>query len=655
MPKINYSQELNPTQLEAVQSVDGPFLLIAGAGSGKTRVLVYRTAYLVEQGVSPERILLLTFTRKASQEMLDRASQICDDSCRKVSGGTFHSFANSVLRRYGHEIGLSRAFSILDQSESEQVISTVRSRLGLHKGDKRFPKKGTLLSVISKSINKCTSLEAVLAEEYPSFLEWSDHIFRVKEEYIKYKKSFSMLDYDDLLIFLRDLLVEHAHVRDELAERYQYIMVDEYQDTNKIQAEIVELLAQHHKNVMVVGDDAQSIYSFRGANFRNIIDFPSVFPGAQLIILEENYRSAQPILDLTNEVIRSSAEKYDKELFSSKVGEQRPTYVDIYNEHQQSRYIVNKILELKSSGIPFSQIAVLFRSGWHSNDLEVELSGNGIAFAKYGGQKFIDAAHIKDLMAYLKIIYNPYDEISWQRILTTFKGVGPRTAQKIVQEMVARKGYGFEEKMLKKHAELGRLNDVLKKVKEKNPGLKAMLDIFQEFYTPIMMDQYDDHDKRANDLDSLARIAARYTDLETFLTDMALDPPEKSFVESSMKSLQDNKVVLSTIHSAKGLEWHTVFVIHLVEGALPSYRSFSREQSIEEERRLFYVATTRAKEQLYLLCPRISYAARSRDPYAGPMFARVSRFLEEGQILRKYIEYEDPYGAADVQWSGNMI
>ncbi|MCK9604517.1 MAG: ATP-dependent helicase, partial [Candidatus Omnitrophica bacterium] len=465
LKKIDYAKELNPAQLEAVQSTQGQFLVIAGAGSGKTRVLVYRVANLVEKGIKPEEILLLTFTRRAAEEMLKRSSLLLDDRCQKVSGGTFHSFANSVLRKYAKVLGLSNSFTILDRPDSEDAINLIRTQLGFNKTDKRFPRKRAIAEVISFSVNKSEKIKDVLYDEYPQFIEWSDEIEKINQEYKKYKYSKSLLDYDDLLIYLKELLEKHENVRFALANKYKFIMVDEYQDTNKLQAYIVCLLASEHKNIMVVGDDSQSIYSFRGANFKNIMDFPKIFKDTRIITLEENYRSTQPILNMTNEVIRFAEEKFEKNLFTRKQGKKLPVFVDARDENSQSKFIVDKILELREEGVELGDIAVLFRSGWHSNDLEVELANRNIPFVKYGGQKFVEAAHIKDVISYLRIVYNRADQISWYRALLLLKGVGPKTAERVIQEIVAnRESFAIDKKLLDKIDGLEALLELLKKI-----------------------------------------------------------------------------------------------------------------------------------------------------------------------------------------------
>jgi len=633
-------KELNPAQIQAVESSEGPHLIIAGAGSGKTRVLVYRVAYLVQKGVQPDEILLLTFTRKAAEEMLKRASRLLDERCQKVSGGTFHSFANMILRKYASLIGLANNFTILDQPDAEDTLNLIRTQMGFHKSKERFPRKKAILEVISKSVNKSQDLEAVLDEEFPHFMEWLEEIKKIRDEYTKYKQAKSLVDYDDLLVYLKKLLQLHGQVRSNLSRKYKYIMVDEYQDTNRLQAEIIYLLAAEHRNIMVVGDDSQSIYSFRGANFKNIIDFPRIFEGAKIITLEENYRSAQPILNLTNEVIKSAEEKFEKTLFSRIKGDKLPIYVEAEDENAQSRYIADKILELRESGIELKDIAVLFRSGWHSNDLEIELASRNLPFVKYGGQKFVEAAHIKDVISYLRIVYNLYDAVSWHRALLLMRGIGPVTTERIISEITNKKSIELDEKTAKKSADLESLIHLLKEAKAGDLAPAELIRLFLDYYQPLLKEKYDDFNKRLNDLDSLLRIASRYDSLEKFLTDMALEPPERNIFEAGLKDRDDSTLTLSTIHSAKGLEWNTVFLIYVAEGHIPSYLSLENKEQIEEERRLFYVALTRAKENLFLLKPHINRAVRNYLGDGMSIFTEASRFLTESNILNNLVEME---------------
>ncbi|MDP8259529.1 MAG: ATP-dependent helicase [Candidatus Gygaella obscura] len=640
MQKIDYKNQLNEKQFEAVTSSDGAYLVIAGAGSGKTRTLVYRVAYLVEKGVAPERILLLTFTRRAAEQMLRRASGLLDNRCQHVSGGTFHSFANFVLRKYAKLLGLANNYTILDESDAEDVINLLRTQLELNKQDKRFPRKKAILDMISKSINKVEPLKKVIYDEYPQFLEWEDQISKIKQLYKKYKFEKSLLDYDDLLVFLKKLLIDFEDVRASLSNKYKYIMVDEYQDTNKLQALIVSLLASIHKNIMVVGDDSQSIYSFRGANFKNIMDFPKIFPDTKVISLEENYRSTQTILNLTNNIISMAEERFKKFLYTKKEGGALPIYVDAADESAQSKYIVDKILEFREQNIELSDMAVLFRSGWHSNDLEVELASRNIPFIKYGGRKFVEAAHIKDILSYLRIVHNVKDEVSWHRLLLLCKGIGPKSAVKIINEVVKKDNYSNIAVKLLEKIDIAKLFELLTDIKDKGYSLLELLDLFLKYYQPLFRQRYDDFNKRVNDLDSLRRIAARYESLEKFLADMALEPPERSIVERALKNNDDSTLTLSTIHSAKGLEWHTVFIIYVAEGYLPSYLSLDNDDAIEEERRLLYVASTRAKENLFLIKPQIDRSPQSFFMEGKTVFTQISRFIDTPKIFKDLLDCE---------------
>jgi DNA helicase-2/ATP-dependent DNA helicase PcrA len=437
--KINYKELLNNSQYEAVSSIAGAFLLIAGAGTGKTRTLVYRVARLIELGYSPDSILLLTFTRKAANEMLKRASLLLDDRCSKIRGGTFHSFSNLVLRKYHKAIGLDSNFTILDQSDSEDVINLIRSNNKFISKDKRFPNKQTLTKVFSLSVNTGRAVSEIIDQEYPHFSGLIEQILEIKKIYKEYKKKNNLLDYDDLLIYLRDFLLSDNNISKSLTSSINFLMVDEYQDTNHIQAEIVKGLASQNNNVMVVGDDSQSIYSFRGADFYNIIQFPKLFENVKIIKLEENYRSYQSILDFANCINKSALNKYEKNLFSRRGNGNLPLIIATINENLQSKYIVEKILELRDEGVKLNEIAVLFRSSFHSFDLEIELSKADIPFQKFGGMKFIESAHIKDVVAFLRIVDNPKDVISWYRILLLHEGVGPKTAQKILDDISAEK------------------------------------------------------------------------------------------------------------------------------------------------------------------------------------------------------------------------
>jgi DNA helicase-2/ATP-dependent DNA helicase PcrA len=628
MYNIDYEADLNSSQLEAVSCTQGPLLVIAGAGSGKTRTLTYRVARLVEEGIAPSSILLLTFTRKAAQEMLQRATQLLDSRCEGVAGGTFHSFANAILRRYASRLGLQTSFAILDRADAESMIHMLRKEMDLATKQRAFPRKSSLANIFSKAVNKVIPIEDVVYDDYPHFLDNIDAIVELHKAYETRKREHHFLDFDDLLTNLQLLLRDHPDICHRISSRYQYIMVDEYQDTNKIQAEILYLLASTHKNIMVVGDDSQSIYAFRGANFKNIMNFPNIFSGTRIIGLEENYRSLQPILNLTNEMISSAREKYTKSLFTLRAGGTTPVLLSADDENTQSRFVVEKILELHQQGISLNQIAVLFRAGFHSFDLEIELNRAEIPFIKVGGFKFVESAHIKDVLAHLRVIANGVDRISWYRILLLIEKIGPKSAQQIYEAVLKEKagytGLLTVKLTLRGIKGLDRLKALFVQMDTHPMSVAEMGEAIVKYYLPILEQNYDDHPKRARDLEHLAAIMERYDNLEQFLTDMALEPPNTSMEDSLFdESAPEDRLILSTVHSAKGLEWHTVFVIWALDGRFPSIHSFYKEEELEEELRLMYVAATRAKENLYFTYPNQAY-----DRSSGIVLSRPSRFLD---------------------------
>jgi DNA helicase-2/ATP-dependent DNA helicase PcrA len=624
---LDYAAALNPQQLAAVTAADGPALVIAGAGSGKTRTLIYRVAYLIDKGVDPAAILLLTFTRKAAHEMLQRAGLLIGARSEQVAGGTFHSVANTLLRRYGKPIELEPGFTILDRGDAEDLIALVRNQLGLNEKDKRFPRKATIAEIFSKSENTLSSLEDVLLGEFAHFAEHLTDLDRLQKAYTAAKRQKQLLDYDDLLVKLRELLGAHEPTRQAISRNFRYILVDEYQDTNRLQADLVRQLAATHENVMAVGDDAQSIYAFRGATFRNIMDFPALFPGTTIYKLEENYRSTQPILNLANEIIGGAAEKYTKHLFTRRIDGPLPALVQAAGENAQSRFIAQRILELREEGVPLDEIAVLFRSSFHSFDLEIELSRRNLPFVKRGGFKFIETSHVKDLLAHLRVIENPLDAVSWNRLLMLVEGVGPKKAQDLIASFVKS---GQPLAVLRESG--GRLSRPLKDLAvmlEEAGRLESLTPAEQvnevyRYYLPILKDHYDDYPKRMRDLEHLYTMAERYARLNDFLADLALEPPDESVADVEARDRDDERLVLSTIHSAKGLEWQCVFVIWVVDGRFPSAYSFISEEELEEERRLFYVAVTRAKKHLYLTYPVNIY-----DKATGSVLSKPSRFLDD--------------------------
>jgi DNA helicase-2/ATP-dependent DNA helicase PcrA len=624
---LDYRNELNDAQYQAATTVEGPLLIIAGAGTGKTRTLVYRVAHLIDIGVDPRSILLLTFTRRAAEEMLRRASLLIDNRCSQVAGGTFHSFANLVLRQFGRRSGLSPSFTIMDRSDSEDAIQLLRTELGLNYKDKRFPRKQTVAEIFSMAVNKQTTVPDLLEREYPHLYDSLDDLLRLCERYIDYKTTKALLDYDDLLTKLKDLLSTQEEVRRRLSQIYQFIMVDEYQDTNALQAQIIRLLAATHNNVAVVGDDAQSIYSFRGANFRNIMDFPEVFPGTRIIKLEENYRSTQPILNLTNKIIQLAKERYDKRLFTHKQEGETPVLVQAESEQMQSRFVCQKILELREEGVPLWDIAVLFRSSFHSFDLELELARHNIPFIKRGGFQFMETTHIKDLLAHLRILANPQDTISWNRVLLLLEGVGPQMSQKITGWLLegsqpVERLRTFQAKAKIAH-ELKTLAQVLQYASQAERPAEQTQYLMQ-YYAPILKRSHpDDHPKRLRDLEHFQGITDRYRSLERLLADMALEPPNDSVGGVLAVDPDEGPVILSTIHSAKGLEWHSVFIIWALEGRFPSFYNINTDEELEEERRLLYVAATRAKENLF-----ISYPIKIFDRGLRMVLSRPSQFIE---------------------------
>jgi DNA helicase-2/ATP-dependent DNA helicase PcrA len=624
--------ELNDAQYEAVTTTEGPVLVIAGAGSGKTRTLVYRVAYLMQQGVAPDNILLLTFTRKAAQEMLWRSGRLLNDTCSRVVGGTFHGTANLLLRRYGSCLGIASNFTIIDRADAEGIIHLLKSSLGMGGAMKQFPSKRLLISMISGAVNKSIDLEDLVFEQYTHLSEHLEDIVSLQRHYQEFKRDNGLMDYDDLLVNWKRMLQESDEVRRAISERFSHIMVDEYQDTNLIQADIVRLAAATHDNVMAVGDDAQSIYSFRGADFYNIMRFPKVFADTRIIKLEENYRSTQPILTLTNDIIRNAAEKYTKTLFSRSEGGVKPFVFAARDEREESLFVLRRITELLREGTPVEEIAVLFRSGFHSYRLEIELGAEGIVFEKRGGLKLTESAHMKDVLSFLRVLANPRDSLSWNRILLQLDKVGPKTAQKITETVAladdpfaalagCAAGRTWQQGF-------SRLLQLFADLRDKERSLPELYEVVLAYYQPIFERLFaDDYPKRQKDIDQLKSVMAGYQDLQSFIDDTALDPPES---ESHGHRRQDERLVLSTIHSAKGLEFDAVFVIGLAEGRFPHAAAMAGEQW-EEERRLLYVAATRARKHLYFCYPRelMTPDRQFRRVGMSPFLAELSPGLYE--------------------------
>jgi len=634
---MDFKKQLNPSQFAAVTTIHGPVLVIAGAGSGKTRVIEYRVLYLIQNDISPNSILLLTFTRNAAREMISRASKH-EPRCKNIEGGTFHSFGYKTLKRYAKTIGFPDSFSVIDEADAEEAIHRCCTDLGFFKKEKRFPRKDTLKNIISISVNKHIPVNEVLRKEYPHFLEYASEIDTLRKRYTEYKISSNYLDYDDLLIYLR-LLLENEDIRDRLSVRYKFIMVDEYQDTNKLQGDITYLLTEKNRNVMIVGDDAQSIYGFRGATHENIMEFPERFPECKVIKLEENYRSTQSILDVANAVLENMKNKYSKCLISAKklIGE-KPQILFFKDAYDEAEWITEKIKNYRDEGIAFSHQSVLFRSSYLSIPLQAELSRRDIPFIVFGGLKFYEMAHVKDLMAHLKVISNPKDELAWNRVLMLVKGIGPKIGGRILKEISAcssleeiletvfhkyQEGYSYSEG-------LARLETTIKGASDETLQVCDKFDFALDYYNPILENKFDDWHLRANDLETLRQISMRYNSLEELLVDFAIEPPERGIWRVEPSTPEEEKpLTLSTIHGAKGLEWECVFLIGLMDGVLPVTFALDDEDEIEEERRLFYVGVTRAKNRLFL-------SLHHEGTRGGiTQFNKISRFLDVPNVFTK--------------------
>ncbi len=624
---IDYEREMNRSQFEAVSSGAGPVLVIAGAGSGKTRTIVYRVAWLVDHGVDPTSILLLTFTRKASQEMLGRAIRLLDDRVALVSGGTFHSVGASILRKYSRFIDLDASFTILDQSDSHDALDMARKEIRPPIEDmKAFPKPRTISEIIGRSLGTGNSIQEVIGRRCPHFESFGADIERIREFYENFKKIHHSVDYDDLLTRSIELIETNDGVRRDICNRWTHILVDEYQDTNRLQARMVRLLADGHDNVMAVGDDSQSIYSFRGADFNNIMRFPELFSDARIIKLEENFRSVQPILEVANSLIQRAETGFHKRLFSEKKNGAKPMLARPFSEKEQSLLILRIVNELRQHGIPLNDVAVLFRAGFHSFDLEAELTKVRCPYVKYGGFKFVESAHIKDAIAHLRVISNKTDKISWARILKILPHVGDKTSQTLAN--VFSKVGDLEDLATvlpkgKKYSDsVENLINSINEISRMDGNLPEKIDSLNHFLTPYLQAAYDNYPKRLRELDQLAQMSAPYKSLVEFLNDVAIEPPEREIDEDWEGNSE--KLVLSTIHSAKGLEWGTVILIWATEGKIPSPMSLGDPDDLEEERRLIYVAVTRAKDRLVIVVPQTTY-----DRRLGVIPTTTSRFIDE--------------------------
>jgi DNA helicase II / ATP-dependent DNA helicase PcrA len=612
---IDYKSDLNQEQLKAVVEGDGPCLILAGAGSGKTRTITYRVAYLLESGVRPDNILLVTFTNKAAREMKERIGELSDGKINLPWSGTFHHIGYRLLRRYAPLMGYTNNFTVLDTQDSLELIKIALKQEGINRKERRFPSPKVLQSIISYARNAETTIEDVLDLKYPNWLEHSEVIGRIASDYAKRKISANAMDFDDLLVNLYLLLLKSENVRKKYSEQFKYVLVDEYQDTNKIQASIIKLFASHHKNLFVVGDDAQSIYSFRAANIKNILDFEKFYPDAKVFRLEINYRSTPDILNLANDVISNNKNQYEKNLRSyAELSEcksaAKPEINSFANQREEAEFIVSKIIELQDEEMDLRKIAVLFRAAYHSQALEMELAKNNIPYDYRGGIRFFERAHIKDVLAYLRIINNRADVVAWNRVLNLQVGIGAVTAQKIISQITSdlETEEVFGNLKLSAKAKIG-WNDFLQvynkliKEDEKRPS-ELIRKIVQSKYIEYLETEFPDYRDRLQDIEQLAVFADSQEDLNKFLAEATLhESYAKNKTKDNINSSDEDKIILSTIHQAKGLEWEAVFVINLASGQFPNDRALRENDGLEEERRLFYVAVTRAMKFLHLTYP----------------------------------------------------
>ena len=621
-----------------------PLLIAAGAGTGKTKTLAHRVAQLIFGGADPRRLLLLTFTRRAALEMTRRSQQILAASRRgrAVSGaeaellpwsGTFHSIGNRLLRRHAAALSLDPAFTVLDRADSADLMDLVRSDLGLARTRSRFPKKGTCLAIYSYTVNAGCPLEETLAESYPWCDEWEAELKRLFAAYVAVKQRDSVLDYDDLLLYWREA-VEIPGIAKQMRSDFDHILVDEYQDTNRLQAAILLALAPDGAGLTVVGDDAQSIYAFRAATVRNILDFPDQFsPRAAVISLEHNYRSTQPILDAANAVIARAREGFSKTLTSSKPSAELPHLVTVEDEDAQAVYVADQVLEHREAGVDLRHQAVLFRTSHHSARLEIELAGRNIPFVKYGGLKFIETAHVKDLLAMLRWAENPHDALAGFRVLQLLPGIGPASARRAMAHL-GEHSFDFAELADFAPPDAAALSwpgfsRMMGRLRDGKTAWAGQIGLVRAWYQPHLERLYDYAPSRAADLDQLEQIAVGYPSRERFLAEVTLDPPDASGADAGRPELDEDYLILSTIHSAKGQEWDAVYVLNLVDGCIPSDMATDKPAQIDEERRLLYVAMTRAKQHLHLVQPLRFFRAHQHRFGSGHTIAPRSRFLPD--------------------------
>lgn len=654
---VAYLEKLNEQQRKAVEhgvglpegNSAGPLLIIAGAGSGKTNTLAHRVAHLIVNGADPRRILLMTFSRRAASEMARRVERIC----RNVLGanaavltdalawsGTFHGIGARLLRMYAEQIGLNLDFTIHDREDSADLMNLVRHELGFSKTDSRFPTKGTCLAIYSRVVNSETPLNEILRQHYPWVATWDEQLKELFGAYVEAKQAQNVLDYDDLLLYWAQM-VSDPDLADDIGNRFDHVMVDEYQDTNKLQASVLMALKPGGRGLTVVGDDAQSIYSFRAATVRNILDFPASFsPAADVITLDRNYRSTQPILAAANGVIELARERFTKNLWTERESLERPKLVTVKDETEQANYIVEQVLANREVGMTLKQQAVLFRTSSHSSTLEVELTRRNIPFVKFGGLKFLDSAHVKDMLAVLRFAQNPRDRVAGFRLLQMLPGIGPKTAGTILdtiasdpEPLLALAEIPPPPKTGEDWASFVRLLAGLRKTSD---GWPSDIERARLWYEPHLDRIHEDADTRKADLLQLEQIASSYPSRERFLTELTLDPPDATSDQAGVPLLDEDYLILSTIHSAKGQEWRSVFMLNVVDGCIPSDLGTGTTQEIEEERRLLYVGMTRAKDSLSLITPLRFFTHGQNSQGDRHVYASRSRFIPS--TLLQYFE-----------------
>jgi DNA helicase-2/ATP-dependent DNA helicase PcrA len=639
-------RHLNPDQRTAARhgldgEEHGPLLIIAGAGSGKTNTLAHRVGCLIASGIDPRTILLLTFSRRAAAEMTRRVEGIVaglGERWARIAhsvlpwAGTFHGIGARLLREYAERCGMDPAFTILDREDAADLMNLVRAELRLNERDQRFPLKATCLAIYSAAVNKQMSLDCVLAEDFPWCATWEAQLRQLFSAYVEAKQRQGVLDYDDLLLYWAQMMTEPA-LAAEVGQRFGHVLVDEYQDTNRLQATILLALKPDGRGLTAVGDDAQAIYAFRGATVRNILDYPAQFtPAARVVTLSRNYRSTQAILDATNAVIGLASERFTKNLWSERPSNERPHIVTVPDEAEQARYVVDQVLDRREAAIALKAQAVLFRASSHSAVLELELVRRNIPYVKYGGLKFLEAAHVKDVLAFLRLLENPRDRVAGFRVLQLLPGVGPKTASRLLDAIADTDPVAVIGAMAPPSGgaeEWAAFSAAFAVLRGESPGWPAELEIVSRWYEPHLNRRHENAEVRLGDLRQLEAIAAGYASRERFLTELTLDPPGATSDEAGVPLQDEDYLILSTIHSAKGQEWRAVYLLSAVDGCMPSDMATGTTAEIEEERRLLYVAMTRAKDHLTLVVPQRFYVHQQGSGGDRHVSASRTRFIPD--------------------------